>query len=107
MLQGVVADPFGQMLADRQIPRITDVFLCEPLWFRRFDSADPRNFPLCPRVPPGEDAMRAYFSNLPMKMWLLLLVPAMVVAYPIARVVVSAVVHAVVPEVVRNVLTVI
>jgi hypothetical protein len=51
--------------------------------------------------------MRAYFSNLPMKMWLLLLVPAMVVAYPIARVVVPAVVHAVVPEVVRNVLTVI
>ena len=51
--------------------------------------------------------MRAYFSNLPMKMWLLLVVPAMAIAYPIARVVVPAVVHAVVPEVVRNVLTVI
>jgi hypothetical protein len=49
--------------------------------------------------------MRAYFSNLPTKMWLLLVVPAMAIAYPIARVVVPAVVHAVVPEVVRNVLT--
>jgi hypothetical protein len=51
--------------------------------------------------------MRAYFSNLPTKMWLLLVVPAMAIAYPIARVVIPAVVHAVVPEVVRNVLTVI
>jgi hypothetical protein len=51
--------------------------------------------------------MRTYFSNLPTKMWLLLVVPAMAIAYPIARVVIPAVVHAVVPEVVRNVLTVI
>jgi len=51
--------------------------------------------------------MRTYFSNLPTKMWLLLIVPAMAIAYPIARVVIPAVVHAVVPEVVRNVLTVI
>jgi len=51
--------------------------------------------------------MRAYFSNLPTKMWLLLVVPAMAIAYPIARVVIPAVLHAVVPEVVRNVLTVI
>ncbi len=51
--------------------------------------------------------MRAYFSNLPTKMWLLLVLPALVIAYPIARVVVPVVVHAVVPEVVRNVLTVI
>jgi len=51
--------------------------------------------------------MRAYFSNLPTKMWLLLVVPAMAIAYPIARVVIPAVVHAVVPEVVRNMLTVI
>jgi Na+/alanine symporter len=51
--------------------------------------------------------MRTYFSNLPTKTWLLLVVPAMAIAYPIARVVVPAVVHAVVPEVVRNVLTVI
>ena len=51
--------------------------------------------------------MRAYFSNLPTKMWLLLVLPALVIAYPIARIVVPVVVHAVVPEVVRNVLTVI
>jgi hypothetical protein len=51
--------------------------------------------------------MRAHFNNLSMKTWLLLVVPALVVAYPIARVVVPAVIHAVVPEVVRNVLTVI
>ena len=42
-----------------------------------------------------------------MKTWLLLVVPALVIAYPVARVVVPAVIHAVVPEVVRNVLTVI
>jgi hypothetical protein len=51
--------------------------------------------------------MRAHFNNLSMKTWLLLVVPALVIAYPIARVVVPAVIHAVVPEVVRNVLTVI
>ena len=42
-----------------------------------------------------------------MKTWLLLVVPALMIAYPIARVVVPAVLRAVVPEVVRNVLTVI
>jgi hypothetical protein len=51
--------------------------------------------------------MRAHFNNLSMKTWLLLVVPALVIAYPVARVVVPAVIHAVVPEVVRNVLTVI
>ena len=51
--------------------------------------------------------MKAYFNNLTMKTWLLLVVPALVIAYPIARVVVPAVIRAVVPEVVRNVLTVI
>jgi hypothetical protein len=50
--------------------------------------------------------MRAHFNNLPMKTWLLLVVPALIIAYPIARVVVPAVIRAVVPEVVRNVLTV-
>ena len=54
-----------------------------------------------------EDAMKAYFNNLPMKTWLLLVVPTLVIAYPIARVVVPAVLRAVVPEVVRNVLNVI
>jgi len=50
--------------------------------------------------------MKAYFSNLPMKTWLLLVVPTLAIAYPIARLVIPAVIHAVLPEVVRNVLTV-
>ncbi len=51
--------------------------------------------------------MKAYFTNLPTKTWLLLVVPALLIAYPVARVVVPEVVHAVVPEVVRTVLNVI
>jgi hypothetical protein len=54
-----------------------------------------------------EDAMKAYFNNLPTKTWLLLVMSLVVVAYPIARIVVPAVLHAVVPEVVRSVLSVI
>lgn len=48
--------------------------------------------------------MKAYFTNLPMRSWLLLVVPAVVIAYPVVRIVVPTVVHAVVPEVVRTVL---
>ena len=51
--------------------------------------------------------MKAYINNLSMKMWLLLIIPTLVIAYPIARVVVPAVIHAVVPEIVREVLSVI
>ena len=51
--------------------------------------------------------MRAYLNNLSTKTWLLLVVPGLVIAYPIARVVVPAIIHAVVPEVVRNVMSVI
>jgi hypothetical protein len=51
--------------------------------------------------------MRAYLNNLSTKTWMLLVVPALVIAYPIARVVVPAIIHAVVPEVVRNVMSVI
>jgi len=51
--------------------------------------------------------MKAYLNNLPMRTWLLLVLPVIVVAYPVARIVVPAVVHAVVPEVVRSVLHVI
>ena len=51
--------------------------------------------------------MRAYLTNLPMTIWLLLVVPAVAVAYPVARIVVPAVLRAVVPEVVRTVLNVI
>jgi hypothetical protein len=51
--------------------------------------------------------MKAYFNNLPMRSWLLVVVPAIVVAYPVARIVAPAVVRAIVPEVVRTVLSVI
>jgi len=51
--------------------------------------------------------MKANFTNLPARMWVLLAVPAIVLAYPIVRLVVPAVIHAVVPEVVRSVLSVI
>ena len=54
-----------------------------------------------------EDAMKAYFNNLPTRTWLLLVVPLVVLAYPVVRIVVPAVLHAVVPEVVRSVLHVI
>ena len=59
------------------------------------------------RIYPAEDTMKANFNNMPTKMWLLLFVPAVVLAYPIARVVIPAVVHAVVPEVVRSVISMI
>ena len=49
--------------------------------------------------------MKAYFTNLPTKSWLLLAVAAVGLAYPVVRVVVPTVVHAVVPEVVRSVLS--
>lgn len=51
--------------------------------------------------------MKAYFTNLPMRIWLLFVVPAVLIAYPVARIVVPEVVHAVVPDVVRTVLSVI
>jgi len=56
---------------------------------------------------PLEEAMKTYFNNLPTKTWLLVVIPAVVLAYPVARIVVPAVLHAVVPEVVRSVLSVI
>ena len=49
--------------------------------------------------------MKAYFTNLPTKTWLLLVVPALLIAYPVARILVPEVVHAVVPEVIRTVLS--
>jgi len=51
--------------------------------------------------------MKAYLNNLSTRTWLLLVIPAVVLAYPVVRIVVPAVVHAVVPEVVRSVLSVI
>jgi hypothetical protein len=47
--------------------------------------------------------MKAYFTNLPAKTWMLLVVPALMIAYPIGRCLVVAVVHQVVPQVVRSV----
>jgi hypothetical protein len=52
-----------------------------------------------------EDVMKAYFTNLPTRTWLLIVVPAVVIAYPVVHLVVPAVLHAVVPEVVRTVLS--
>lgn len=51
--------------------------------------------------------MKAYFTNLPIRVWLLLVVPAVIVAYPLGRIVIPAVVHAVLPEAVRTVLSMI
>ena len=51
--------------------------------------------------------MKAYFTNLPMRVWLLLLLPVVVIAYPVIRIAVSAIVHALVPEAVRTVLSMI
>jgi hypothetical protein len=48
--------------------------------------------------------MKTYFTNLPMRPWLVLVLAAVMLAYPVVRVVAPAVVHAVVPEVVRSVL---
>ena len=51
--------------------------------------------------------MKAYLEKMPTKTWVLLVVPAVALAYPIATIVVPAVLHAVIPEVVRSVLSVI
>ena len=51
--------------------------------------------------------MKAYLSNLSTKTWMLLVLPAVALAYPIATIVVPAVIRAVVPQVVRLVLSVI
>jgi len=51
--------------------------------------------------------MKAYLANLPMRTWLLLVVPAIAISYPIVSIVAPAVIHAIVPEVVRSVLSVI
>ncbi len=57
--------------------------------------------------PLPEVVMKAYLATLPMKTWMLLLVPALAIGYPVACVVVPTVIRVVVPEVVRSVLKVI
>ena len=51
--------------------------------------------------------MRAYINNLPTRTWLLLVIPLVMLAYPVVRIVIPVVLHAVVPDVVRSVLSVI
>jgi hypothetical protein len=51
--------------------------------------------------------MKAYFTNLPTRTWLLIVLPVVAIGYPVVCCVVPVVVHAVVPEVVRTVLSVI
>ena len=51
--------------------------------------------------------MKAYFTNLPTRTWMLVVLPAVMLVYPVGRIVVPAVLHAVVPEVVRSVLSMI
>ena len=66
------------------------------------------NFSCRPPVLTGrEDVMKAYFTNLPNRTWLLIVLPVVAIGYPVVSCVVPAVVHAVVPEVVRTVLSVI
>jgi len=50
--------------------------------------------------------MKAYFHNLSTRNWLLLVVPAVALAYPLIRIAGLAVIHAIVPEIVRSVLSV-
>ena len=52
----------------------------------------------------SEDLMRAYLAKLTPTVRMLLVVPAIVLAYVIVTIVLPAVVHAAVPEVVREVL---
>lgn len=54
-----------------------------------------------------EDGMRTHFANLTTRAWLLIVVPTVLIAYPVLGVIIPAVIHAVVPQVVRNVLHVI
>jgi hypothetical protein len=51
--------------------------------------------------------MKSFMTNLTIRNWHLLVIPALVLAYPLIRILIPAVVHAVVPEVVRSVLSVI
>ena len=51
--------------------------------------------------------MKAYLTNLPTKTWLLLVVPAVILAYPLVTIVVPCLFRAAVPEAVRTVLSMI
>ena len=49
--------------------------------------------------------MKAYLANLQPKIWMLLTLSAVVIAYPVVRVVLPAIIRAVVPETVRSILS--
>ena len=49
--------------------------------------------------------MKAYLANLPSKIWMLLTLSAVVIAYPVVMVVLPAIIRAVVPETVRSILS--
>jgi hypothetical protein len=48
--------------------------------------------------------MKAYFANLPAKVWMLLALSAALIAYPVITLVVPTVLRALVPQTVRSVL---
>jgi len=49
--------------------------------------------------------MKAYLTNLPSKIWMLLTLSAVVIAYPVVMVVLPAIIRAMVPEAVRSILS--
>ena len=51
--------------------------------------------------------MRAYFANLTPKARVLLVLPALAIAYPVIMILVPAIIRAVIPDVVRSVLSLI
>jgi hypothetical protein len=72
------------------------------------DSPDSRNLPPSGDVSTFEDKpMRTYLPNLSATAWILLALPALMVARCVMMTVVSQVVQTVVPEVVRSVLRII
>ena len=84
------------------------MLILEPLPRRERDEPGNETFSALPAYPlTREDVVKSYFNNLPMRTWILLVLPAVVIAYPLVCVVVPAVVRAVVPEVVRSVLSMI
>ena len=52
-----------------------------------------------------EDVVKAYLANLPPKIWMLLTLSAVVIAYPVVMVVLPAIIRAMVPEAVRSILS--
>jgi len=49
--------------------------------------------------------MKAYLANLPSKIWMLLTLSGVVIAYPVVMVVLPAIIRAMVPEAVRSILS--